>query len=51
MDHLVRLVMGQAAQRQHVAVERISFRNAWRWLAAARDNEVLIPLVVNPHRP
>src|SRR5215813_2871460 len=49
--NLVRLVMGQAAQRQHVAIERISFLDALRWLAAARDNELLISLVVNPHRP
>jgi len=49
--NLVRLVMGQAAQRQHVAIERISFLDALRWLAAARDNEILISLVVNPHRP
>ena len=51
LDHLVRLVMGHAAPRQHVARERISFRDARRWLAAARDNELLISLVVNPHRP
>ena len=49
--NLVRLVMGQAAQRQHVAIDRISFIDALRWLATARDNELLITLVVNPHRP
>ena len=49
--NLVRLVMGQAAQRQHVDMDRISFLDALRWLAAARDDEILIPLVVNPHRP
>jgi hypothetical protein len=49
--NLVRLVMGQAAQRQHVDMERISFLDALRWLAAARDGEMLITLVVNPHRP
>ena len=49
--NLVRLVMGQAAQRQHIAIDRISFIDALRWLAAARDNELLITLVVNPPRP
>ncbi len=51
MYNLVRLVMGQAAQRQHVALDRISFIDALRWLAAARDNELLITLVVNLPRP
>jgi hypothetical protein len=49
--NLVRLVMGQAAQRQRVDIDRISFLGALRWLAAARDDEILITLVVNPHRP
>jgi hypothetical protein len=48
---LVRLVMGQAARRQHVNIDRISFIDAVRWLAAARDNASLPTLVVNPHRP
>jgi hypothetical protein len=49
--NLVRLVMAQAARRQQVAIDRISFIDAVRWLAAARDNELLPPLVLNPHRP
>jgi Transposase DDE domain len=49
--NLVRLVMGQAARRQHVAIDRISFIDAARWLAAARDDDPLPTLVVNPHRP
>ena len=49
--NLVRLVMGQAARRQHVDIDRISFIDAARWLAAARTDEPLPPLVVNPHRP
>ncbi len=49
--NLVRLVMGQAARRQQVAIERISFIDAMRWLAAAQDDEPLPALVVNPHRP
>jgi hypothetical protein len=49
--NLVRLVMIQAARRQQVAIDRISFIDAARWLAAARDDELLSLLVVNPHRP
>jgi hypothetical protein len=49
--NLVRLVMGQAARRQQVPIERISFIDAARWLAAARDDEALPPLLVNSHRP
>jgi hypothetical protein len=48
--NLVRLAMGQAAQRQHVTIGRLSFIDALRWLAAARDNELLLTLVVNPPR-
>jgi hypothetical protein len=49
--NLVRVVMAQAARRQQVAIDRISFIDAARWLATARDEEALSPLVVNPHRP
>jgi hypothetical protein len=49
--NLVRLVMGQAARRQHVNIERISFIDAMRWLASAQDDELLPVLVVNPLRP
>src|SRR5262245_31513901 len=49
--NLVRLVMIQAARRQQVAIDRISFVDAARWLAAARDGEALSWLVVHPHRP
>jgi hypothetical protein len=49
--NLVRLVMGQAARRQQVPIERISFIDAARWLAAAGNDEALAPLIVNPHRP
>ena len=49
--NLVRLVMIQAARRQQVAIDRISFIDAARWLAAVRDAEPLPLLVVNPHRP
>lgn len=43
--------MLQAARHQHVAIDRISFLDAARWLAAARDDETLSLLVVNPLRP
>ena len=43
--------MGQAARRQRVCSERISFIDALRWLASAQDDELLPALVVNPHRP
>ena len=43
--------MAQAAQRQQVALERISFIDAARWLAAACDDEALPLLVVHPYRP
>ncbi len=49
--NLVRLVMWEAAKRQLVDVERISFIDALRWLASAGDGEPLPPLVVNPYRP
>jgi hypothetical protein len=49
--NLVRVVMLAAAKRQGVAVERISFIDAMRWLSTARLGEPLPPLVVNPHRP
>ena len=49
--NLVRLVMAQAARRQQVAIDRISFVDAARWLAAAHDEESLPWLVMNPYRP
>jgi hypothetical protein len=49
--NLVRMVMLEAAKRQGVAVERISFIDALRWLCTARPGEPLPPLVVNPDRP
>lgn len=49
--NLVRVLMLAAAQRQGVALERISFIDALRWLSTARPGEPLPPLVVNPHRP
>jgi hypothetical protein len=49
--NLVCLVMVQAARHQQVAIDRISFIDATRWLAAAREGESLRALVLNPHRP
>jgi hypothetical protein len=43
--------MGQAARRQQVSIDRISFIDALRWLTSAQDDELLPALVVNPHRP
>ena len=45
--NVMRLVMGQAARRQHVNSERISFIDALRWLVSAQDDELLPALVVN----
>ena len=49
--NLVRVVMVEAAHRQGVEVERISFVDALRWLAQADGNDVPAKLVVNPDRP
>jgi hypothetical protein len=49
--NLVRVVMVEAARRQGVEVERISFVDALRWLAQAKPGDELPKLVVNPDRP
>jgi hypothetical protein len=49
--NLVRLVILDAARQQRVAVERISFVDALRWLTTVRPGESLCTLVVNPPRP
>jgi hypothetical protein len=49
--NLVRRVMAAAAQRQKVAIDRISFIDAWRWLQEAEPMSALTDLVVNPARP
>jgi hypothetical protein len=48
--NLVRVVMMEAAARQGVDVERISFIDALRWLRELKT-EALPKLVVNPARP
>jgi hypothetical protein len=49
--NLVRLVMLEAAKRQGVAVERISFIDAVRWLADAVHGAIELKLRLNPDRP
>jgi hypothetical protein len=49
--NLVRMTMCEAARRQGVPPERISFVDALRWLATARVGDPLPELVVNPLRP
>ena len=49
--NLVRAVMLEAARRQEVAVSRVSFADAYRWLRHARPGDTLPPLIVNPRRP
>jgi hypothetical protein len=49
--NLVRIVMLEAARRQKVPVQRISFVDALRWLRTAKPGTPLSKLVVNPHRP
>ena len=49
--NMVRQVMLEAARRQKVDVERISFIDALRWLQTARPGDDLPSLVVNPHCP
>ncbi len=49
--NLVRLAMCEAAERQGVAAERVSFVDALRWLRGAEEGEQMPELVVNPLRP
>jgi hypothetical protein len=49
--NLVRVVMCEAAKRQDVPVERISFIDALRWLRHADLDTPLSTLIVNPERP
>jgi hypothetical protein len=48
--NLVRLVMLEAARRQHVDMDRVSFIDALRWLNHARPGELLRPLIIHPIR-
>jgi hypothetical protein len=49
--NLVRLTMCEAGDRQGVAVDRVSFIDALRWLRGAEAGEEMPELVVNPERP
>jgi hypothetical protein len=49
--NLVRVAMVQAAVRQGVEVDRVSFIDALRWLRGAEAGEEIPELVVNPLRP
>jgi hypothetical protein len=49
--NLVRMTVLEAARRQGVPPERISFVDALRWLATARPGDKFPELVVNPARP
>lgn len=49
--NLVRMTVLEAARRQGVPPERISFVDALRWLATAKPGDELPQLVVNPLRP
>jgi hypothetical protein len=49
--NLVRRVMAEAARRQGVKPERISFADALGWLRHARPGDELPRLKVNPERP
>lgn len=48
--NLVRMVMREAAVRQNVEVERISFIDAWRWIMSATPTTKLNDLIVNTDR-
>jgi DDE family transposase len=49
--NLIRRVIRDAADRQNLPERRISFIDAMRWLANARDGDQLIVLMVIPLRP
>jgi hypothetical protein len=51
VDNLVRMVMCHSAILQHIAVERISFLDALRWLGTPSSGLPFIALSVNPARP
>jgi len=49
--NLIHCVMAEAAARQNVPPERISFIDTVRWLLSAAPGEQLPELVINPRRP
>ena len=49
--NLVRVVMLEAARRQKVRVDRVSFADTLKWMRHARPGDALPELIVNPRRP
>jgi hypothetical protein len=49
--NLVHAIMLQAAARQGVSPDRISFIDTVRWLLGAQPGEVIADLMINPARP
>jgi hypothetical protein len=49
--NLVRVIMLQAAKRQRVGVDRISFADTLKWMRHARPGDTLPDLLINPRRP
>jgi hypothetical protein len=49
--NLVHWIMAEAAARQGVSPERVSFLDTVRWLLSAAPDEELPDLVINPRRP
>jgi hypothetical protein len=49
--NLVRVVMLQAALRQRVTVDRISFADTLKWMRHARPGDSLPKLMINSRRP
>jgi hypothetical protein len=49
--NLVHMVMLEAARRQKVAPDRISFLDTVRWLLSATPGAAVPKLLVNPKRP
>ena len=49
--NLIHAIMVQAAKRQRVAPDRISFIDTIRWLLSAAPGEALPDLLINPRRP
>lgn len=49
--NLVRVIMLQAAKRQKVHVDRISFADTLKWMRHARPGDMLPDLLIVPRRP
>jgi hypothetical protein len=49
--NLARVIMMEAAERQSVPLDRISFADALYWMRHAKPGDPMPDLIVNPHRP